>query len=94
MRFSEYLTEAKQQWIDAARNVVKNKQYVYINVKTNEFSNDDEYKKKKGWVLLDLFTASAMVQIYDALKDKANKEKYGNMNIAQAVDITWKLVGK
>jgi len=43
--------------------------------------------------LCDLFTASTVVQIMDALSP-ANKEKFLSMNALAMVDITWKLVEK
>ena len=44
---------------------------------------------KKGWTLVDLFTASAMVKVYDTLKDE-NKGKFDRLHINTLVDFTWK----
>ncbi len=44
---------------------------------------------KKGWTLLDLFTASAMLKVYEALKDE-NKTKFDQLYINTLVDFTWK----
>lgn len=45
----------------------------------------------KGWVLVDSFTASAVVQVFDALKE-ANQIKFGSMPLLRIVNVTWKLV--
>lgn len=82
----EYIVEGKS-WLDAARKVVKEHQFVYIDPKTNDISD----KKKKGYIALDAVTSNMLVQIADALKD-VNKEKFTNMPLLQAVDIGWKLV--
>jgi len=41
-------------------------------------------------VYVDLFTASAMVQIYDALNEE-NRAKYVGLPWPTFVDVTWKL---
>lgn len=46
-----------------------------------------------GGEQLDQYTASMIVQIYDALNDE-NKAKFGNLPLARMVDIGWKLVNK
>ena len=43
---------------------------------------------KKGWTLVDLFTASAMLKVYEALKDE-NKGKFDRLHINTLVDFTW-----
>lgn len=43
--------------------------------------------------ILDSFTASAIMQIKDALSQEA-KEKYLSCNLYKVVDLTWKLVEK
>lgn len=89
-RLERYLGEAKGNgWIEAARKVVKEHQYVHINPKTNDISDE----KKKGYVILDATTANMLVQIADALSKTAN-EKFTSMSLAQAIDIGWKLVKK
>ncbi len=42
-------------------------------------------------VLIDGFTASAVVQVYDALND-TNKAKFVALPLVKMVDVTWKLV--
>lgn len=44
---------------------------------------------KKGWTLVDLFTASAMLKVFEALKDE-NKVKFDRLHINTLVDFTWK----
>ncbi len=46
---------------------------------------------KKGWTLLDLFTASAMLKVYEALKDE-NKTKFDRLHINTLVNFTWKQI--
>jgi len=89
MKLKDYLKEGKS-WLDAARKVVKEHQFVYINPKNNDISD----KKKKGYIALDAVTASMLTQIADALKDVKNKEHFTSMPLLQAVDIGWKLVKK
>jgi len=82
------LSEGKK-WLDAARQVVKNHQMVYINPKNNDISDE----KKRGYTILDATTANMLVQIADALSS-TSKEKFTNMSLAQAISIGWKLVSK
>jgi len=46
---------------------------------------------KHGWTLLDLFTASAMLNVYNALKDE-NKTKFNQLHINTLVNFTWKQI--
>lgn len=43
----------------------------------------------RGWTLLDHFTASAIVQIYENLKPE-NQAKYINLPMQKLIDVTWK----
>lgn len=79
------LAEAKS-WLDAAEYVKKNHSMVYINPKTNDYTED----KKKGYTILDATTAGMLTMIHDALSGSSQK-KFTSMNILQAVDIGWKL---
>jgi hypothetical protein len=47
-----------------------------------------------GPILLDLFTASMLVQVYDALTVPENKSKFAAMPLERAVSIGWQLVDK
>jgi uncharacterized membrane protein len=86
-RIDIQLNEAK--WLDIARKVVKDKQFVYVHPKTLKIVED----KKKGYVVLDMTTANMLVTIADALK-KETREKFTSMPLSQAVDIGWKLISK
>ena len=44
----------------------------------------------RRWMLLDHFTASAIVQIYEALKPE-NQAKYVRLPLDRLLNITWKL---
>jgi hypothetical protein len=44
-------------------------------------------------VVLDTFTASMLVQVYDGLSE-ANRQKFGAMDVLRAVDIGWKTIRK
>ncbi len=44
---------------------------------------------KKGWTLVDLFTANAMLTIYKALSE-TSKPKFDLLPFAQLVNFTWK----
>lgn len=46
---------------------------------------------KRGWVLLDLFSASAIVAVYDALNE-ANRARYATMPPQRAAVVAFKLV--
>lgn len=46
---------------------------------------------KSRKVLVDLFTASAMVKVYDALNE-ANRAKFIALDWPRFVSVTWKLV--
>ena len=48
------------------------------------------YSKVDG-IMVDHFTASAIIQVYDNLNDQ-NKEKYGKLSIKKMADVAWKLV--
>ncbi len=44
---------------------------------------------KKGWMVMDITTASAMLAIYNALKPEHQK-KFDNIPLGKLIDITWK----
>ena len=47
----------------------------------------------RGWTLLDHFTASAIVQVYEAL-NPFNQERYINLPLQRLISITWSCVGR
>lgn len=73
-------------WINAAREVYAHHQYAYVNDKGEECKKKDE-----GAILLDAFTASMLVKIYDNLGE-ANQAKFSQMGLRQAVEIGWKVI--
>ena len=44
----------------------------------------------RGWILLDTFTASAIVQIYEAVKPEY-QALYMALPLPKLIDLTWKL---
>jgi len=54
--------------------------------------HESQFAKIDG-VMMDLFTASIICQVYDALSD-ANKEKFANHPAPAMANIAYKLVGK
>ena len=73
-------------WINAARKVYSEHQYAYVK--------DDGAKCKKsaeGAILLDAFTASMLVKVYDKLNE-TNQAKFAQMGLRQAVEIGWKVI--
>lgn len=47
----------------------------------------------RKWTLMDSFTGSAIVQIYEALKPD-NQLKYISLPVPRLIDVTWKLASK
>lgn len=72
-------------WIDSMRWIVENQQCRKIDADGNFIP-----KHKAGGQLCDLFTASRMVSVYDALNEK-NREKFHNMSFAVAHHVAMKL---
>lgn len=83
-------------WIDAARQVLTDGfQTVRPSgeVLQTKWRNDDTPRSQGDAMLLDHFTASMLVQIYDALGPE-QKAKFAAMPLDKAVDVGWKLVNK
>ena len=51
-----------------------------------------QHEKYKG-MMLDAFTASAIVKVYDAVND-SNKKKMDKLKLPKLVNIVWKLIGR
>lgn len=49
--------------------------------------------KKKGWIVLDAFTSSAMLQVYNAMNPE-QQSKYNTIHFLRLVDFTWKVLRK
>lgn len=69
----------KGGWIEAARWIIANKTARRLDRKTGELIPKD----KAGGIMLDLFSASIMVQVYDRLNE-ANRAKLDAMPVAMA----------
>jgi len=48
--------------------------------------------KKKGWILLDAFTASTVSKVFNELCEK-NQQKLNSMEPGRAVNTCWNLIG-
>lgn len=46
---------------------------------------------KRGWTLLDVFTASAVSKVYDAVNDK-NKDALDRLSLRSAVNVCFKML--
>ena len=47
--------------------------------------------QKRGWVALDLFSASAIVNVYDALNEK-NRTLFGGLDLPKMARVAFKLL--
>jgi len=74
------LEDSEPEIIQIARRIVKNQQFEKVK---------DPISGKK--MALDMFSASAITKVYDALSDK-NKEKMVNQPLPKMVDIVFKLM--
>ena len=54
---------------------------------------DDASKKRAGYILLDMFTSNAFVQIYEALSPES-QAKMDGFGVLRQIDVMWKLVAK
>lgn len=52
-----------------------------------------KYDNMDGALILDIFTASYLVQVADRLNEQ-NKAKFLSMDLGRMVDVMWKVVGK
>jgi len=62
-------------------------------VAETEAKESDRPVPASGWVLLDLFTASAIVEVHDALS-APNRARLAAMDLPRAADLVWKVVTK
>jgi hypothetical protein len=77
-------SEGTKGWIDAARWIVENRQCRRVIPETGQLVPDEQ----RGGLLLDLFSASTMVQVYDALND-ANQARLNGMDLRVAHHIVF-----
>lgn len=83
--------------IDVAAQVVGSRQCVIFRARPDgeyDVKNIAEQgrnkSKKEGWVILDLFTASAILTVWDALSAE-NRAKLERMPLQRMADVAWKL---
>ena len=79
-------TAPDKGWIESMRQIVLEKQCRKIDVNGKIIA-----KTKTGGQLVDMFTASIMVQVYDKL-NPVNRDKFHNQNFAVAHHIAMQLV--
>ena len=82
---AKQILEAK----DAARWITQNHCARRVMPETGELVPEN----KKGGILLDAFSASAMVQVYDALNE-TDREKLNGMDVRVAHKIVFQLLSK
>ena len=51
------------------------------------------FREAQPGILLDGFTASMLVQVFDALNE-TNRAKFGGLSLLRAVDVGWKVTSK
>jgi hypothetical protein len=76
-------------WIDSAREIVKRRTACRIDCETGHLVPNGRNRRGKV-VLLDMFSASIMVQIHDALNPE-NQARFANLHVLRAHDIALKL---
>jgi hypothetical protein len=83
-------SEAVAEEVTEAKGKSKGKGSVIDQMR--QIVNEKQYRKIKGHTV-DLFTASHVVQVYDAL-NPANQKKLESLPLPMMVDLVWKLVKK
>lgn len=61
--------------------------------KTNIIKFEDNNGNKKGWTLLDSFSASSFLKVWNQANDE-NKDKLDSMDVEKAISIAFKIIGK
>lgn len=93
-------------WLEAARYVADHHSARLVNFETGELiegcavsayeedeQDDDRLRSPEEGIILDAFSASAMVQVYDALND-VNKAKLLGLPLIAAQNVVFKLLNK
>jgi len=75
-------------WVPAARWIVEHRTARRLDPKTGQLVP----KSKRGGVMLDLFSASAMLQVFDNLSEK-NKAKFAAMPLPVAHHVAFSVMG-
>ena len=83
--------------IEVAKKVVAEHQAVLVRERKGEPGQYDvkdlHQGNKKGWVILDGFSASAIVKVYEALNE-TNKGFFASMPIVKMARVAFKLINK
>ena len=81
--------------INAARKVVAEKQCALLRPRKGEplqYDCKDAFTgKKRGWFFLDLFTSSAIVQVYEAISE-ANRTRLERLPIQTIARICFQMI--
>jgi hypothetical protein len=77
------------KWLAAARTIVERKTAYHVDPQTGALCPPSRPRR----VLLDLFTASMLVNVAGALSP-TNREKFTALPILRAVDIGWAVLKK
>ncbi len=77
----------REGWIDAARWVYEHKTARRLDRKTGVLVPENQ----RGGILLDLFSASVLVQVYDALNEE-NRKKLHSLSITRAVKVAFSMM--
>jgi hypothetical protein len=81
-------------WLEVARAITAEKSAQLVRPRKDAPGQYDAKRyegSKRGWIWLDLVTASMLVQIYDALNE-VNRAKFAGLPLLKAVNVGWKLV--
>jgi hypothetical protein len=81
------------------KDIVDTKSACMIRKRNGEHVKGSDYEydvkplltgnKRKGWIILDLTTANAMLTVYNAIKPE-NQAKFNQLHVLTLVDFTWK----
>jgi hypothetical protein len=78
--------------ITVFKTVLETKTAHLVRVRKNETKVYDIKEaftgNKRGWIYVDVFTASAVMQLHAKL-DETVKAKYENLSLMRIVDIAW-----
>ena len=79
---------AKKATTEGTAQSFKHREGVQYDCKDDHFQGNN-----KKWTLLDTFTASAIVQIYENISPE-NQARYINLPLGKFIDLTWKVAAK
>jgi hypothetical protein len=92
-RRSMLISEIIQKVVDEKTALlIREKEEMHLE-KGAPFKYDVKYfdDTNEGWIIMDLFTASAMLTVYKAISDQ-HKQKYDCLNLYRLLDFTWRNV--